>query len=71
MSARQFFTAKNSPTLSPWDRSVLNRATRNLFAPSQDITHMDLMTVRMAYERGMSALDLMTAVELLTGEKET
>lgn len=45
------------------DCAILNRAVRNVYPPSKWPPHSDLTNFLLAYKRGMSALDLINAVE--------
>jgi len=64
MSRRIWFTAENTSGLGTEDLRILNRAARNLFnTKEQSPTHARLSLLRTSYTKGMSASDLLRAIE--------
>ena len=55
---RTWFTEGNTP-LSPEDRAILDRTTRNLCPPGTFPTRELLTKIRMAYKPGMSTKDML------------
>ena len=60
--ARQWFTSLNTEGLCGDDLRVMNRAVRHLVGDGSP-SHRLLMDVRMTYRPGMSAADVMDALE--------
>ena len=61
--AREWFTFTNTASdLDKADLAVLNRAARHLVNEGNPATHLLMMEVRMKYKRGMSAQDVIDAV---------
>jgi hypothetical protein len=63
MSQRTWFTRDNTANLLTEDLRILNRAARNIWKPGREPRHSDLTALRMNYRPGMSAADLLEAVE--------
>ena len=61
MAARTWFTDKTCPDLASEDRRVLNIAARIAFPGRMEPRHLDLVTLRTTYQRGMSANALLAA----------
>ncbi len=62
MSVRTWFTESNTDGVRGWDRSVMNRAVRLMFAPGEVPSREVLTLVRGTYAPGMSARELADAV---------
>jgi hypothetical protein len=63
VSQRIWFTSDNTTGLRIEDLRILNRAARNIWKPGREPRHSDLTALRMNYRAGMSAADLLEAVE--------
>jgi len=65
VSARIWFTLANTgmQDLHRIDLQILNRAARSIWAPGFEPRSSDLIALRMQYKSGMSAADLLAAVE--------
>jgi hypothetical protein len=62
MSWRIWFTETNTDGLSRADLAIINRAARRIIDQGSLETHALLMEIRMTYRTGMSAQDVIDAL---------